>query len=64
MKKIVVASDSFKGSLTSLQVADAIEAGIHLELPDVQVVKVPVADGGEGTMQTLVDALCGEYVQP
>ena len=62
MKKIVVASDSFKGSLTSLQVADAIEAGIHLELPDVQVVKVPVADGGEGTMQTLVDALCGEYV--
>lgn len=62
MRKIVVASDSFKGSLTSLQVADAIEAGIHLELPDVQVVKVPVADGGEGTMQTLVDALRGEYV--
>lgn len=62
MRKIVVASDSFKGSLTSLQVADAIEAGIHLELPDVQVVKVPVADGGEGTMQTLVDTLHGEYV--
>lgn len=62
MRKIVVASDSFKGSLTSLQVSDAIEAGIHLELPDVQVVKVPVADGGEGTMQTLVDTLHGEYV--
>jgi len=39
MKKIVVASDSFKGSLTSLQVADAIEAGIHLELQMYKLLK-------------------------
>ncbi|WP_455585008.1 glycerate kinase family protein [Bacteroides sp.] len=62
MKKIVIASDSFKGSLSSLQVADAIEEGIYIELPEVQVIKIPVADGGEGTMQTLVDALHGDYV--
>ena len=60
--KIVVAPDSFKGSLSAPQVATAIEAGIHLALPDAEVVKVPVADGGEGTMETLVEALGGEYV--
>ena len=61
MKKIVIAPDSFKGSLTSLQVAQAIEEGIHMTLPSVHVIKIPVADGGEGTMHTLVDALHGIY---
>lgn len=62
MKKIVVAPDSFKGSLSAPQVAAAIEAGIRLALPEAEVVKVPVADGGEGTMETLVEALGGKYV--
>ena len=62
MRKIVVAPDSFKDSLSSPQVAAAIEAGIRLTLPQAQVIKVPVADGGEGTMETLVEALGGEYV--
>lgn len=62
MKKIVVAPDSFKDSLSASQVAAAIEAGIHTALPDAEVVKVPVADGGEGTMETLVEALGGKYV--
>ena len=44
------------------EVQAAIEAGIRLTLPQAQVVKVPVADGGEGTMETLVEALGGEYV--
>ena len=61
MKKIVIAPDSFKGSLTSLQVAQAIEEGIHMTLPSAHVIKIPVADGGEGTMHTLVDALHGIY---
>lgn len=60
--KIVVAPDSFKDSLSALQAANAIEAGIHIARPEAQVVKVPVADGGEGTMETLVEALAGEYV--
>ena len=62
MKRIVVASDSFKGSLTSLQVAEALEQGIHDVFPSCEVVKVNVADGGEGTMDALADALGGRTV--
>jgi len=63
MKKIVIAPDSFKENLTSLQVASAIEQGIHRVLPDVECVKVPMADGGEGTVQSLVDAVGGKFVR-
>ncbi|WP_342750533.1 glycerate kinase [Termitidicoccus mucosus] len=59
MKKIVVAVDSFKGCLDSLEVAGAIEAGIKAVHPRCEVVKVPVADGGEGTVQALVWATGG-----
>jgi glycerate kinase len=59
MKKIVVAVDSFKGCLDSLEVAGAIEAGIKAVHPHCEVVKVPVADGGEGTVQALVWATGG-----
>lgn len=62
MKKIVAASDSFKGSLTSLQVADSIEAGVHDVFPECEVIKVNVADGGEGTMDALMDTLGGEKI--
>ena len=47
--KIVVASDSFKGSLTSLQVAQNVERAVCEVSPSCEVVKVNVADGGEGT---------------
>lgn len=60
--KIVVAPDSFKDSLSATQAANAIEAGIYTALSGAEVIKVPVADGGEGTMKTLVEALGGEYV--
>lgn len=50
MKKVVVASDSFKGCLSSAQVADAVEKGIHEVYPECEVVKLGVADGGEGTL--------------
>lgn len=60
--KIVVASDSFKGSLTSLEVAEAASEGIHEILPECDVVKVDVADGGEGTMDALRRTLGGERV--
>ena len=60
MKRVVVASDSFKGCLTSLQVADAVEAGVKSVYPSCEVVKLSVADGGEGTVQS--DAMNGEIV--
>lgn len=60
--KIVVAPDSFKGSLTALEVANSIEKGIKKVYKDANVIKVPMADGGEGTVQSLVDATGGEIV--
>lgn len=57
MEKIVVAADSFKGSLTSAQACGAIAAGVRRALPDAEVIVVPVGDGGEGTMDALADAL-------
>lgn len=62
MKKIVVASDSFKGSVTSLEVAESVETAIHRVFPTCEVVKIPVGDGGEGTMETLMTALKGTVV--
>ena len=61
--KIVIAPDSFKGNMTSLQVAAAIEKGIRRVLPKAKCVKVPMADGGEGTVQSLVDATGGKFVR-
>jgi glycerate kinase len=61
--KIVIAPDSFKENLTSLEVASEIEAGLRRVWPDAQYVKVPMADGGEGTVQSLVDATGGEIVK-
>ena len=60
--KIVIASDSFKGSMSSVDVAQAAEKGIHQVFPDCQVVAVNVADGGEGTVEAIVDALGGEII--
>jgi len=57
--KIVIAPDSFKESLSALQVAGAIEAGMREVFPDADYIKVPVADGGEGTVQALIDATGG-----
>ena len=61
--KIVIAPDSFKESLTALEVADAIEMGFKKFYPYVDYVKIPMADGGEGTVQSLVDALKGKVVE-
>jgi len=63
MKKIVLAPDSFKGNLTSLEVASCLEKGIRRVLPKVKCIKVPMADGGEGTVQSMVDAAKGSFVK-
>ena len=57
--RIVIAPDSFKHSLTARKVAESISEGIHNVLPDTETILVPVADGGEGTVQSLVDATGG-----
>ncbi|NKG20089.1 glycerate kinase [Paeniglutamicibacter terrestris] len=54
---VVVAPDKFKGSLTGAQVAAAIEAGVRAALPQARILTVPVADGGEGTLDAAVQ--CG-----
>ena len=62
MRRIVVAADSFKGSLSSLEVAEAFACGFHRVFPHCEVEKVAVADGGEGTVEALVQTLGGERV--
>ncbi len=59
--KIVVAPNAFKGSLTASQAAAAIARGVRVALPDAEIVEVPVADGGDGTVEALVSANRGEY---
>ncbi|MGY0218936.1 glycerate kinase [Endozoicomonadaceae bacterium StTr2] len=61
--KIAIVPDSFKESLTSAQVTDAIETGFKQILPDIDYIKIPVADGGEGTLQSLVDATNGLLIE-
>ena len=60
--KIVIASDSFKGSLTSEEVAEAASEGIHAVFPDCTVCRVCVADGGEGTADAILKATGGRTV--
>ncbi len=57
--KIIIAPDSYKESLTAIEVAIAIEAGFKKKIPDAQYIKLPMADGGEGTVQALIDASNG-----
>lgn len=59
MNKIVLAPQGFKESLTGLEIAEAMEVGAQSVWPDVNVVKIPVADGGDGTLQALVDSSGG-----
>lgn len=63
MRKVVVAVDSFKGSLTSEEVAEAFADGFRTIFPQCEICKVAVADGGEGTIEALVETLGGEYVE-
>ncbi|MGC2855219.1 glycerate kinase [Novispirillum sp. DQ9] len=61
--RVVVAPDSFKGSLTSIQAAAAIAAGLRDAFPSVTCLPVPMADGGEGTVDAVVAVTGGEVVR-
>lgn len=61
--KIVIAPDSYKESLSALEVATAIEQGFRDIFPDAHYVKLPVADGGEGTVEAMVAATQGGIIK-
>lgn len=58
--KFILAPDSFKGTMTAATVAATMSAGVLDVFPDAECIEVPMADGGEGTTRSLVDALGGE----
>jgi len=59
--RIIVAPDSYKGSVSALGVAQAMARGIHAVFPEAEVRTVPIADGGEGTVEALVAATGGRF---
>lgn len=61
--RILIAPDKFKGSLSALKVAENIEKGILKVYPEAKIEKVPMADGGEGTVESLVDATGGKIIK-
>lgn len=61
--RIIIAPQSLKGSLTAAEAGQAIAQGVRVVYPEAEIDIVPVADGGEGTVQALVDATGGELVQ-
>ena len=60
---VIIAIDSFKGSLSSIQAGNAIKDGVKTVFPDAEVYISPIADGGEGTMEAIVGATGGEIVR-
>lgn len=63
MKTFVLAPDSFKESMTAKEVCIAMEKGFKSVYPEADYIQVPMADGGEGTLQSLVDATGGEIIE-
>lgn len=63
LARVVVAADSFKGSLSSIEVARSAAEGIRSVFPDCRVVETSVADGGEGSVAALVETLAGRVVE-
>ena len=61
--KVVIAPDKFKGSLSSQEVANAIEEGILQAMPNCSIQKLYVADGGDGTAEALTASLHGEWIE-
>ncbi len=62
MKKILCIPDSFKGTMSSSEICDIMERAIHDIYPDADVLKIPVADGGEGSVDAFLAAVGGEKI--
>lgn len=63
MVKIVVAPDTFKGSISAMDICSAVEEGISRVIPEAHVIAIPLADGGEGTMENMVFSSNGTIKQ-
>lgn len=61
--KILIAMDSFKGNLSSLGVAEIVEKGVRRVYRSAQIDKVAIADGGEGTVNAIVESLTVENIE-
>ena len=61
--KFVLAPDSFKGSASAMEICEAMEEGIRRVFPDSNVLHVPMADGGEGSTEAIVNATGGQFIQ-
>ncbi|WP_273325666.1 glycerate kinase [Vallitalea guaymasensis] len=59
MKRIVIASDSFKGTMDSINVCNIVEKGIKNIRPEIKTITIPIADGGEGTVDAFLNAIGG-----
>ena len=60
--KILIAPDSFKDCLSALEVANSIRKGVLFEIPDAEIKVLPLADGGEGTVDSMVSATRGKIL--
>ena len=60
--KFVLAPDKFKGSLTGFEFCDAVEEGLRKVFKDAEIVKMPLADGGDGTMEVVKHYLNGKKI--
>lgn len=63
MKKIVIITDSFKGCLSSYQVAESVAEGIHQVQPTCETLCLPISDGGEGLLEVMVESTKGTYIR-
>ena len=61
--KVVIAMDSFKGSMTSLEAGNAAKTGVLRAVPNAEVIVLPLADGGEGTVEALIAGLRGDRIE-
>ncbi|MFT4031573.1 MAG: glycerate kinase [Siphonobacter sp.] len=60
---IILSPDKFRGSLTAFEVCNAMEAGIRAALPEAEIIKAPLSDGGEGFLDVLVTNLNGKLLE-
>ena len=62
MKKFVIIPDSFKGTMSSIEVSDIMKKVIQIKHPDAEILSLPIADGGEGTVDCFIHALGGKKI--
>lgn len=63
MKKIIIAPDSFKGTVSSSEICEIVNKGILSVFPGCKTVEIPMADGGEGTVDSFLSAIGGKKIE-